>query len=441
MTVTQHVVARGTTQHEAAHGTTGARAVAHRTAQRAHGTTHDAIAHGGTPRDTPSAIPDHPALKPALRRGWRDRQTLQLGVTAAHAVTLGPVDTATASLLDLLDGTRGMPLLRREAHALGLPDGHVDALMGRLAAAGVLEDSPGRSTAPDRLRPDLASLSVLHPEAGAPSRLLAARRRARVRVRGTGRLGTAIATALSAAGVGQVDTVDGGCVEPWDTHPAGLPTTAVGERRDAAARRAVREAAAQPCRAGSRRGDDSSAGSSAGAAEPGLALTVLAPRDGLAAYAPDPLAAEPLMASGTPHLYAGVIEATGVVGPLVLPGESACAGCLELERTEREPWWPLLLAQWRSGRSARRAGVPAGDTALTSVVAGLAAAHALSFLDGRPPVSVGGRLEVALPDLITRPSWISPSAHCSCGASEPLDAVTAAATRNPPPPASGHTGQ
>jgi len=47
---------------------------------------------------------------------------------------------------------------------------------------------------------------------------------------------------------------------------------------------------------------------------------ILAPRDEVAVHAPDPRAAEPLLASGTPHLYAGVVEGTGVVEVCVEEG-------------------------------------------------------------------------------------------------------------------------
>ncbi|MGW4108686.1 ThiF family adenylyltransferase, partial [Streptomyces sp. NPDC004976] len=77
----------------------------------------------------------HPVVKPALRRGWRDLNTVQFGMTPAHALTVGPVDTATGSFLDLLDGTRGVELLREEARRMDLPDGHVDRLVRRLSRA------------------------------------------------------------------------------------------------------------------------------------------------------------------------------------------------------------------------------------------------------------------------------------------------------------------
>ncbi|MGP3982675.1 ThiF family adenylyltransferase [Streptomyces sp. KR80] len=374
----------------------------------------------------------HPMIKPALRRAWRDRQTVQFGVAGAHALTLGPVDTATATFMTLLDGTRSLPLLRKEAEAMGLAAGRADELVDRLGAAGLLDDAtavggappvrrgraavaPDSAAAPattdrdavwDRLRPDLASLSVVHPEPGGATRRMSARKAIRVQVRGTGRVGAAIAAALSASGVGRIDVMDGGSVEPWDIAPSGLPPESIGERRSVAARRVVRAAAP----GGRMRHREQEA-----SGEPGVALVVLAPRDGLAAYAPDPSTAEELMASGTPHLFAGVIEGTGAVGPLVLPGGSACAGCLALERTERDPAWPRMLAQWRSGRAG--SGVMACDTALATVVAGLAAAHALSFLDGRLPASAGARVEFALPDLAWSERHIAPHTNCACGAS------------------------
>ncbi|WP_190132718.1 ThiF family adenylyltransferase [Streptomyces mashuensis] len=357
----------------------------------------------------------HPMLKPALRRAWRNRDTVQFGISSAHAKVVGPVDTATGSFLGMLDGTRGMPLLRAEATRADLPEDRADRLVGRLTNAGLLDDPHGggpgaaalrsRGGGLERLRPDLASLSVLHPEPGAAMRLMAARQGLRVRVRGAGRVGGAVAALLSASGVGRVEVQDGGRVEPWDVTPGGVRAERTGERRDAATRQVVRDSAPLP-RPRSRPGPD-------GAPDPPPALVVFAPRDGLAAYAPDPGAAEELVRGGTPHLYAGVLEATGVVGPLVVPGRTACAGCVELGRAERDPAWPRMLAQWRSGRAA---GVPSCDMALATVVAGLTVARALAFLDGGPAPDAATRLELALPGPGWSPQPVEPHPRCPCGA-------------------------
>ncbi|NBM16066.1 ThiF family adenylyltransferase [Streptomyces sp. GC420] len=372
----------------------------------------------------------HPMLKPALRRSWRDRGTVQFGAAPAHAVVVGPVDTASGSFLDLLDGTRALPLLRREAGAYGLSPDQVDTLVERLVAAGLVDDPTAggpeaaalrsRTAALERLRPDLASLSVVHPEPGAAMERLAARRALRVQVRGAGRVGATVASVLSAAGVGTVDVLDGGRAEPWDLAPGGLDAACLGERRDVAARRAVRHAAPdRPVRA---------SGTAPGGGPP-LSLVVCAPRDGLGAYAPDPAVAEDWLASGTPHLYAGVIEGTGVVGPLVLPGVTACAGCLALGRQEREPAWPRMLAQWRSGRAA--SAVAPCDVALGTAVAGLAAGHALALLDGDPPVSAGTRLECVLPSMTWHSVPITARGDCGCGAAGNYEGERVAAARGP----------
>ncbi|MEU0431313.1 TOMM precursor leader peptide-binding protein [Streptomyces sp. NPDC006290] len=360
----------------------------------------------------------HPIVKPALRRGWRDLNTVQFGMAPAHAMVLGPMDTATGSFLELLDGTRGMPLLREQGREMGLPDGHVDGLVDRLARSGLLDDTTGggpaadalrgRKEVMDRLRPDLASLSLVAPEPGGAVKRLAARRCLRVQVRGAGRVGVVLAALLAGAGVGEVEVRDLGRVEPWDVAPGGLPVESIGERREDAARRAVRRAA--PDRPPRARGKERE-----GEETHGLSLVILAPRDGLAVHAPDPASAESLIASGTPHLYAGVVEATGVVGPLVLPGDTGCAGCLDQRRTDRDPTWPRLVAQWRSGQQRR---VAACDLALAAAVAGLAASHALAFLDGDPPAGAGVRWEASLPgcDWHATPVWAHPA--CSCGTAE-----------------------
>ncbi|MGW4879012.1 TOMM precursor leader peptide-binding protein [Streptomyces sp. NPDC004262] len=357
----------------------------------------------------------HPRVKTALRRGWRDLGTVQFGMTPAHAMTLGPMDTATGGFLDLLDGARGLPLLRAEGRRMDLPDGHVDALVERLSRAGLVEDAHGGGPAAaalrarpevlDRLGPDLASLSLLTPDPGGALDRLAARRALRVQVRGAGRVGVTLAALLSGAGVGEVDVRDVGRVRPWDVAPGGLPAESVGERRDAAARRAVRRAA--PDRPPRRQAPDG--------AEPGLSLVVIAPRDDVLVHAPDAEAAEPLMAAGTPHLYTGVVEGTGVVGPLVLPGGTGCARCLHEHRTDRDPAWPRLVAQWRSGRP-RRAG--ACDLTLATAVAGLAAAHALAFLDGESPSGTGVRWEASVPALHWRARPVRPHPACPCGSAE-----------------------
>ncbi|MDH6540690.1 bacteriocin biosynthesis cyclodehydratase domain-containing protein [Streptomyces sp. SPB4] len=367
----------------------------------------------------------YPKVKPALARAWRDLQTVQFGVTPAHAVVLGPVDTATGALIDRIDGTRGMDLLRTEARGMGLPEGQVDELVRRLARAGLLDDVTAggpraqavrrRPETLERLGPDLGSLSLVRREPGGDLRGLAARRAIRVQVRGSGRVGSVVAAVLASAGVGRVDVLDGGRVTAADVAPGGLGPADVGRLRAEAARALVRGSApGRPPRTGDPEGP-----------EPGPALVVVAPRDGLQAWAPDPAAAADWVAAGTPHLYAGVLEGTGLVGPLVLPGATACAGCMERDRVDRDPAWPRMLVQWRSAHRRRDSG--ACDVGLSTAVAGLAAAHALAFLDGELPASTAARWEAALPGAHWERSPLHPHPDCPCAAAP---AVAAPAVRS-----------
>ncbi|MBB0246646.1 ThiF family adenylyltransferase, partial [Streptomyces alkaliphilus] len=127
-------------------------------------------------------------IKPALLRGWDDRETVRYGVTPPHAVVLRPVDGPTESFLSLLDGTRGMTTLRRAAGRLGLRPDAADRLTARLAALGLVEDAVAERRAAaevsEQLRPDLATLSLLCREPGGARGRLVARRAARVRVTG-----------------------------------------------------------------------------------------------------------------------------------------------------------------------------------------------------------------------------------------------------------------
>ncbi|MFC1412047.1 ThiF family adenylyltransferase [Streptacidiphilus sp. N1-12] len=352
-----------------------------------------------------------PCLKPAMRRAWRDRHTLQFGVGRAHAAVVESAGPADDAFLDLLDGTRERGSLAAAAAGLGIPGERVEALLGELERVGALDDATARRPLLElppaelaRLGPDLAALSLARPEPGSAPALLLARRRARVQVRGAGRVGAAVAAVLAASGVGRVEVLDSGTVLEQDTSPCGLLVADTGRPRAAAARAAVRRAAPG-------RPDDRAAGQHA------PDLVVIAPRGDSAGLLADPGLSRELLHAGIPHLYAGVLETLGTVGPFVLPGRSACGGCLSRHRADEDPAWPRLLAQHCSGRSGRPgggAGSAACDSALATTVAGLAALHSLMFLDGGSPPSLGGWAEVSMLDGSMRRRPLEAHPDCGC---------------------------
>lgn len=342
-----------------------------------------------------------PMLKPALRRLWRDAVTVQLGVDPEMAVVLSGVDAAAATVLGLLDGTRDEAGVLAGAAAAGVQPESAARLLHLLADAGALDDgaadpaplAPLARAERDRIAPDLAAVSLVRPRPGAALDVLNRRRAASVWVVGGGRIGVPVATLLAASGVGRVGVETAGPVGAADTVPGGWQLADVGAPASEAARAAVRRIAPAtqygPARPGQR---------------PDVVVLV------------GPAGADPgrrvqLLQAGLPHLAVTVREVTGVVGPLVLPGRTACLRCLDLNRADRDAAWPLLSAQLAGDPVG---GVAAGDTVLTAATAALAAGQVLARLDGSSPATVNGTLELRLSDWRLRRRGWSPHPACGC---------------------------
>jgi hypothetical protein len=229
-------------------------------------------------------------------------------------------------------------------------------------------------------------MTLLDPRPDGGKQTLSRRLTGRVEVHGGGRVGSAVAGLLEAAGVGSVGLIDPGQVRPADLGPAGHRPDRLGRPRGTGPRPTPGTDGPEP-----------------------PDLIVLAADDGVHP-APD------LRTAQLPHLIAGVCETSGVVGPLVVPGRTACLRCLDLARTDRDPHWPGLRAQLRGGR--RVVPTPACDVVLATTVAGHAALQALAFLDTGAASSMDGTLHIRLPDgLLRRRSW-SQHPACGCGWAE-----------------------
>jgi len=353
-----------------------------------------------------------PMLKPALSRAWRDRATLQFGTVRRHARVVDEVNQAVAAFLELLDGTRERAALLDAGERLGLGTELAEQLLGSLEQGGLLDDAEavqqalGGYSRPQQelLGPDMASLSLVHPAPGEAPAVLQGRARARVEVRGAGRVGAAIGAVLAAGGIGTVSLVDRGRVAARDCSPAGYPPTDVGRLRSTAAREVVHRVAGAA--AGERHRRTPGGG-------PPPTLVVLAPRDGSGAFTGAAAEAQQLMRAGVPHLYVGVLEHLGIVGPLVLPGASACGSCATLARRDEDEAWPKLLAQL-ADEGPGRPRSPACDSALATAVAGLAALHVELFLDGGRPPSVDGWCELSAADGMARRLRLQSHPGCGC---------------------------
>lgn len=121
-----------------------------------------------------------------------------------------------------------------------------------------------------------------------------------------------------------------------------------------------------------------------------------------------PVLADGLLADGVAHLSVVLRDTDALIGPLVVPGRSACLRCLERWRTDVDPLWPAT--QEALSRSPSR---PA-DAASTRALAGLAALQVLSHLDGARPAALGATLELLLPEGRVRQRGWSPHPACGC---------------------------
>jgi bacteriocin biosynthesis cyclodehydratase domain-containing protein len=348
-------------------------------------------------------------LKPGLLPVWRDRDTLQIGIDSRRAVALTGM-AGVAWVISLLDGSRDRAQVIETAAGHGIPTEATERVLALLATAGALDDFPAgtlRLLPPPlraRLAAELAAASLAHRDGDGGARTLARRLTAQVRIHGAGTVGAGIASLLTTSGIGRVAHADpsGEAAVPRSTPPRPRPSRPATERYKSLEYRTTQ--------ARTERSPALAAGKgSPGKAAPSTALPDLAI---LVGRHPMELRAG-LMRDQVPHLAVAADEAIGVVGPLVLPGRTACLRCLDLTRAERDPAWPLILAQLEG----READPRACDAPLAAAVAAQAAAQVLAFIDRAVAADAvaNGTLELVLPGWQWRRRTWPRHPGCSCG--------------------------
>jgi bacteriocin biosynthesis cyclodehydratase domain-containing protein len=359
---------------------------------------------------------------------WRDPDTLQIGIDPRRAVALRGMRGAEP-LINLLDGSRDLGQVLAAAHDQGIGRQTADRVIGLLAAAGALHDFPAATlrALPDgprnRLARELATVSLAHGYSDGGALVLARRQAASVLVHGTGPVAAGLASLLTASGVGQVSCT--GAV----SEPGGAESSA-GSAGRASARSAGRASAGStgPASAGAPRLAPWPPAGRIRLGHTGPDAPPRAPRSTAGARRTAPGARRPdlaVLADGYPpelprtlvngnvaHLTAAASEAIGTVGPLVIPGQTACLSCVDMARTDRDPAWPLILAQ-ASGQAPHPAACAA---ALAAAVAAQATAQVLAFLDraAAARAAINGTLELVLPDWQWRRHSWAPHPQCRC---------------------------
>lgn len=116
-----------------------------------------------------------------------------------------------------------------------------------------------------------------------------------------------------------------------------------------------------------------------------------------------------LMADDEVHLPVSVVDGGVRWGPLVVPGVSCCLRCVDAHCCDRDPAWPLLVAQY-SPMGVR----PAIDPAEAAVAVALLARETVAYLDGDRPLCWGATVRL----VAGQPPQVEPwCRHPACGCS------------------------
>jgi hypothetical protein len=328
-----------------------------------------------------------------LRRG---RSTLQIGLDPDRAVVIDQLSDDAGTALMHLDGVTGRHQLLTLAPEL-------DAVLDELHHRGLLDDDPGPSTTLSKQRrarqhAELAALAVELGSSPDALALMTHRARSTVTIRGNDLAATHIALGLAAAGVGSV-ALDGPdrVVTEHDLTPLGPHEAGPSWRQEVS--EALRRQGTRP--------------TSATRTPPALVVVCSAADVDLPWT--DPELADDLLADGVVHLAVAVSGPAARVGPLVLPGRSACLWCLDRRACDLDPAWPALTDQLRLRHGAARTR----STALATLAAAFAVTECLAVLDRRDGAVVGAtvdaqiefRLDDPLPRVLRGPRHPA----CGCG--------------------------
>jgi hypothetical protein len=111
--------------------------------------------------------------------------------------------------------------------------------------------------------------------------------------------------------------------------------------------------------------------------------------------------------SGLPHLVVRAVDGHVVLGPLVVPGTTACLRCVDEHRADEDPEHLAVLHRYAAAcRSPRPDGVPDEVEPLLATLATSWAARDLrSHLDGNRPATWSSTLALGGPGGLTAATW------------------------------------
>jgi hypothetical protein len=127
------------------------------------------------------------------------------------------------------------------------------------------------------------------------------------------------------------------------------------------------------------------------------------------------------------HLLVRFGEGAATLGPLVVPGRTACLRCIDAHLTDTDPAWPLLVEQQAAAAArGRRDGVAEPlDPTLVRLVLGWTAREVTDHAERRTPATWSSTLRVGGPAIqpaepVEPAGSAGPQEHTQSAAGEPV---------------------
>lgn len=267
-------------------------------------------------------LPARPELRPGIELVPLEGDRVLLRSFAGSLMLSGDfVASKLPEVLPLLDGTRTIEAVAETVGGGYRPE--LDHLLRALAEKGLLGEGDGRGAdrGPGDRRHERAYWAVASRGAGDPMRRLGS---SVVLVIGLGGVGTSLVRALASAGVGTILGVDPGRVRESD-ETLGYDRADVGKSRAEATAARINEAGRASFRPVAVR-----VGASGAVADLVKEAHLVAVAGDNMALAPYETINELCLRHGTPWVSARIDRNRGIIGPFVVPGQSACFTCFEL---------------------------------------------------------------------------------------------------------------
>ena len=351
-----------------------------------------------------------PKLHPQVPISWRNATTLQIGLSPGPTSLIHNATSRTLANINSWDGVRSLEEIRanfEQDHPNQSPyEPRFNDVLTALDAAHALVDASYHEIDPHLPRPFRQRLlwqtntqDLLRPTPDSGYLELKSRKSAYVAVKGSDPLALATAHLLALDGVDRVviDAPDHlrHKVKPETYVGLGPSWSKIGETAILATREMLTELNCKVTRP-------------RGLAEPKFEIF---------SGWPTKSERDRVHAHSTPYL---IVESSGVsasIGPMVLPGKSPCARCVEITNARTDPYWPNVASQVSLKGNGATEGLV--DAAVLSWAASMAVMSVTALLarDENPqnPIPlVGQRLFLRCPGPEMRQVTLELEPACGC---------------------------